>query len=207
MATPNPQPPASTAQECVLSPATSSMALFAHHAQAAANQNQTATLASGINQLSHGATKGSQNPKTANQMASSGSQDGHFPPPDNQPARCRRKLITPEIVLEMVEKQGMLMSLREIAATMGFAKSTVAATLQAHINCGPPIKKTSTDACTLTKGDTAHPLMMAIMKCDLRMPLVHCKEFHAFPKYKDKHKLSGHSFKPENYIFKCRFKI
>ncbi|KAJ9077964.1 hypothetical protein DSO57_1011500 [Entomophthora muscae] len=32
-------PSASTTQECVLSPASSSMALFAHHAQAAANPN------------------------------------------------------------------------------------------------------------------------------------------------------------------------
>ncbi|KAJ9052763.1 hypothetical protein DSO57_1030979 [Entomophthora muscae] len=66
----------------------------------------------------------------------------------------------------------MLMSIREIAAAMGFAKSTVAATLRAHTNCGPSTKKTPTGARTLTKGDTAHPLMMAIMECDPWMPLV-----------------------------------
>ncbi|KAJ9050047.1 hypothetical protein DSO57_1018192 [Entomophthora muscae] len=36
------------------------------------------------------------------------------------------------------------MFIGEIAAAMGFAKSTVAATLQAHANCGPPPKKTPT---------------------------------------------------------------
>ncbi|KAJ9082066.1 hypothetical protein DSO57_1007923 [Entomophthora muscae] len=98
------------------------MALFAHHAQAAANPNHISTMASGIDQVSHEATNGSQNPKTANQMALSGSQGRHTLLPDNQPARHRRKSINLEIVLEMVEKQGMLMSLGEIAATMGFAK-------------------------------------------------------------------------------------
>ncbi|KAJ9061356.1 hypothetical protein DSO57_1021541 [Entomophthora muscae] len=122
----------STKQECVLSPVSSSMALFAHHTQTAANPNHVSTLASGIGQLSQGVTQRSQNPETANQMIPSGSQDRHIPPTANQPASHRRKLITPEIVLKMVKKQGMLMSLGEIAATMGLAKSTVAATLQAH---------------------------------------------------------------------------
>ncbi|KAJ9082537.1 hypothetical protein DSO57_1003696 [Entomophthora muscae] len=148
--------PASPTQECVLSPATSSMALFTHHSQAAANPNHTATIASRIDQVSHGATNRSQNPEIANQMTLSGSQGRHAPPPANQPARRRRKLITSEIVLEMIAKQGMIMSIGEIAAAVGFSKSTVAATLQAHANCSPPPKKTPTDACTLTKGDTDH---------------------------------------------------
>ncbi|KAJ9058451.1 hypothetical protein DSO57_1012249 [Entomophthora muscae] len=111
-------PSPSTTQECVLSPAYSSMALFAHHTQAAANPNHISTMASRTSQLSQGATHGSQNPETANQMATSSSQDGHIPPPANHSARHRRRLIIPEIVLKMVEKQGMLMSLREIAAAM-----------------------------------------------------------------------------------------
>ncbi|KAJ9065633.1 hypothetical protein DSO57_1017387 [Entomophthora muscae] len=89
-------PSASTTQECVFSPASSSMALFAHHTQAAANPNHIAALASVINQVSHGATNGSQNLETDNQMVLSGSQGRHTLPPDNQPARHRRKLITPE---------------------------------------------------------------------------------------------------------------
>ncbi|KAJ9080468.1 hypothetical protein DSO57_1024629 [Entomophthora muscae] len=118
-------PSASPTQESVLSPATSSMALFAHHAQASANPNPLSAMASGTSHFSHGVTQRAQNPKTANWMALTSSQDGHVPPPANQPARRRRKLITPEIVLKMVEKQGKLMSLGEILATMGFAKSTV----------------------------------------------------------------------------------
>ncbi|KAJ9048425.1 hypothetical protein DSO57_1035174 [Entomophthora muscae] len=35
-----------------------------------------------------------------------------------------------------------------------------------------PTKKTSTGACTSTKGDTAHPLIMAIMELDPNTPLV-----------------------------------
>ena len=130
-------PSASPTQECVLSSATSSIALFAHHAQAAANPNPLSAMASGTSHFSHGVTQRAQNPKIANQMALSSSQDRHIPPPANQPARSRRKLITPEIVLKMIEKQGKLMSLGKIAAVMGFAKSTVAATLRAHTNCGP----------------------------------------------------------------------
>ncbi|KAJ9078324.1 hypothetical protein DSO57_1007621 [Entomophthora muscae] len=72
----------------------------------------------------------------------------------------------------MVEKQGMLVSLGEIAAMMGFKKSTVAATLKAHANCGPPPKKAPTGACSSTKGEKAFPLMMAIMERDPWMPLV-----------------------------------
>ncbi|KAJ9068529.1 hypothetical protein DSO57_1027790 [Entomophthora muscae] len=34
-----------------------------------------------------------------------------------------------------------------------------------------------------------------------------CKEFHTLHKYQDTHKLSGYSFKPENYILICRYKI
>ncbi|KAJ9061699.1 hypothetical protein DSO57_1018117 [Entomophthora muscae] len=127
----------STTQECFISPASSSMALFAHHTQAAANPNHVSTLTSGIDQVSHGAINGSQNPETSNQMALSGSQDRPTLPPANQPARRRRKLINLEIVLEMVKKQGMLMFTGGIVAVMGFAKSTVAATLQTHNNCGP----------------------------------------------------------------------
>ncbi|KAJ9057358.1 hypothetical protein DSO57_1023452 [Entomophthora muscae] len=81
-------PSASTTQECVLSPATSSMALVAHHAQAATNPNPLSTMASGTSHLSHGVTQKSQNPKTANQMALISSQDGHIPPPANQPVLC-----------------------------------------------------------------------------------------------------------------------
>ncbi|KAJ9058966.1 hypothetical protein DSO57_1007049 [Entomophthora muscae] len=134
-------PSASTTQECVFSPATSSMALFAHHAQVAANPNPVSTMTSRTSHLSHGVTQRIQNIETANQMTLTSSQDGKIPPPANQPARCRRKLITPEIVLKMAEKREMLMSLGEIAAAMGFAKSTVAATLQAHTNCGPLLRR------------------------------------------------------------------
>ena len=134
-------PSASPTQESFLSPATSSMALFAHHAQAAANPNPLSAMASRTSHFSHGVTQRAQNPKTANQMALTSSQDGHVPPQANKPARRSRKFITPEIVLEMVEKQGMLISIREIAATMGFAKSTVAATLRAHTNCGPLLRR------------------------------------------------------------------
>ena len=102
-------PSASPTQESVLSPATSSMALFAHHAQAAANPNPLSAMASRTSHFSHGVTLRAQSPKTANQMALSSSQDEHVPPPANQPARHRRKLITLEIVLEIVEKQGKLM--------------------------------------------------------------------------------------------------
>ncbi|KAJ9066440.1 hypothetical protein DSO57_1009425 [Entomophthora muscae] len=165
-------PSSSTTYECVFSPKSSIIALFAHHAQAAANPNNVSTLASIIIQLSQGVTLGSQNPETANQMANSGSPGEHIPSSANQPPRCRRKLITPETVLKMIKKQGMLMSLREIAAMMVFAKSTVAATLQVHTNCSPPPKKTSTGASTSTEGGKAHPLMIAIMECDLQMPLV-----------------------------------
>ncbi|KAJ9085551.1 hypothetical protein DSO57_1012788 [Entomophthora muscae] len=49
-------PSPNTTQECVLSPASSSMALFAHHPQAAANPNHISTMASGTSQLSQGAT-------------------------------------------------------------------------------------------------------------------------------------------------------
>ncbi|KAJ9088037.1 hypothetical protein DSO57_1027046 [Entomophthora muscae] len=55
---------------------------------------------------------------------------------------------------------------------MGFEKSTVAATLQAHANCDSPPKKTPTGSCTSTEGDTTHPLMMVIMERDPQMPLV-----------------------------------
>ncbi|KAJ9075095.1 hypothetical protein DSO57_1039577 [Entomophthora muscae] len=101
---------ASTTQKCVFSPLSSSMALFAHHAQTAANPNNIAILASRASHLSHGITNGSPNPETANQIALSGSQGRHTLPSANQPARCRRKLITPEIVLEMVEKQRIVMN-------------------------------------------------------------------------------------------------
>ncbi|KAJ9076017.1 hypothetical protein DSO57_1030155 [Entomophthora muscae] len=70
---------ASTTQECVLSPANSSMALFAHHAQAAANPNPLSAMASKTSQLIQEATQGSQNPETDNHMATSSSQDGHIP--------------------------------------------------------------------------------------------------------------------------------
>ncbi|KAJ9049348.1 hypothetical protein DSO57_1025471 [Entomophthora muscae] len=50
-------PSASTAQECVFSPASSILALFAHHTQAAANPNHISTMAFRTNQLSHGATQ------------------------------------------------------------------------------------------------------------------------------------------------------
>ncbi|KAJ9074892.1 hypothetical protein DSO57_1001879 [Entomophthora muscae] len=80
-------PSASATQESVLSLATSSMALFAHHAQAAANPNPLSAMASGTRHFSHGVTQRAQNPKTANQMALTSSQDGHIPPPANQPAR------------------------------------------------------------------------------------------------------------------------
>ncbi|KAJ9049573.1 hypothetical protein DSO57_1023147 [Entomophthora muscae] len=50
-------PSTSPTQECVLSPATSSMTLFAHHAQAAANPNPVSTMASGTSHLSHGVTQ------------------------------------------------------------------------------------------------------------------------------------------------------
>ncbi|KAJ9060754.1 hypothetical protein DSO57_1027473 [Entomophthora muscae] len=116
-------PSTSTTQECVLSPASSSMALFAHHAQAAANQNPLSVMASGTSHLSHGVTQRAQNPKTANQMASTSSQDGHIPPPANQPARCRRKLITLDIVLKMVEKRGKLMSLCQGSNLRGFLRT------------------------------------------------------------------------------------
>ncbi|KAJ9088342.1 hypothetical protein DSO57_1024036, partial [Entomophthora muscae] len=66
----------------------------------------------------------------------------------------------------------MLMSIGKIAAAMGFEKSTMATTLQAHANCGPSLKKIPTGACTSTKDEKAHLLMMAIMKCDPQMPLV-----------------------------------
>ncbi|KAJ9077758.1 hypothetical protein DSO57_1013606 [Entomophthora muscae] len=88
-------PSESPTQESVLSPATSSMALFAHQAQAAANPNTLSAMASGTSHFSHGVTQRAQIPKTANQMASTSSQDGQVPPPANQPARRRRKLITP----------------------------------------------------------------------------------------------------------------
>ncbi|KAJ9086027.1 hypothetical protein DSO57_1008257 [Entomophthora muscae] len=78
---------ASTTQECVLSPATSSMALFAHHAQASANPNALSAMASRTSHLSHGVTQRAQNPETANQMALTSSQDRHIPPPANQPAK------------------------------------------------------------------------------------------------------------------------
>ncbi|KAJ9062708.1 hypothetical protein DSO57_1007879 [Entomophthora muscae] len=130
-------PSASPTQECVPPPATSSMALFAHHAQAATNPNPESTMASGTSHLSHGVTQRVPNPKTANQMVLINSQDGYILPPANHPERCRRKLITLEIVLEIVEKQEMLMSLGEIVAAIGFSKSTVAATLRAQTNCGP----------------------------------------------------------------------
>ncbi|KAJ9070927.1 hypothetical protein DSO57_1002554 [Entomophthora muscae] len=88
-------PSTSTTQECFLSPASSSMALFAHHAQAVTNPNHISTMTSGIDQVSHEATNGSQNPEIANQMALSGSQGRHTLLPANQPMRRRRKLITP----------------------------------------------------------------------------------------------------------------
>ncbi|KAJ9056357.1 hypothetical protein DSO57_1034011 [Entomophthora muscae] len=77
-------PSLSTTQECVLSPVSSRMALFAHHAQAAANPNHIATLASRINQVSHGAINGSvRNPfcgsflGTCGQTAHRPSREGH----------------------------------------------------------------------------------------------------------------------------------
>ncbi|KAJ9082183.1 hypothetical protein DSO57_1006919 [Entomophthora muscae] len=48
-------PSPSTIQECVLSPASSSMALFAHHTQTAVKPNHVSTLASIIGQFSQGA--------------------------------------------------------------------------------------------------------------------------------------------------------
>ncbi|KAJ9068569.1 hypothetical protein DSO57_1027333 [Entomophthora muscae] len=54
---------------------------------------------------------------------------------------------------------------------MGFAKSTVAATFEPTPTVPPP-KKTPTGAHTSIKGDTAHPLMMAIMEHEPQMPLV-----------------------------------
>ncbi|KAJ9060336.1 hypothetical protein DSO57_1031883 [Entomophthora muscae] len=50
-------PSASATQESVLFPATSSMALFAHHAQAAANPNSLSSMASGTSHFSHGVTQ------------------------------------------------------------------------------------------------------------------------------------------------------
>ncbi|KAJ9054652.1 hypothetical protein DSO57_1011883 [Entomophthora muscae] len=47
-------PSPSTTQECVLSPASSSMALFSHHTQAAANQNPLSVMASRTSYLSQG---------------------------------------------------------------------------------------------------------------------------------------------------------
>ncbi|KAJ9053034.1 hypothetical protein DSO57_1028131 [Entomophthora muscae] len=91
------------------------------------------------------------------------SQDRHIPPPDNQLTRCRRKPITPKVDLEILEKQGMLMPIRKTATTMGFAKSAVAATLQAHANFGSPPKKTPTGACVSTESDKAHYLVLAII--------------------------------------------
>ncbi|KAJ9060810.1 hypothetical protein DSO57_1026858 [Entomophthora muscae] len=61
-------PSTSTIQECVLSPASSSMALFAHHAQSAANPDCVSTLASRISQVSHGVTQRTQNTEKTNQM-------------------------------------------------------------------------------------------------------------------------------------------
>ncbi|KAJ9059211.1 hypothetical protein DSO57_1004838 [Entomophthora muscae] len=45
-----------TTQECVLSPTSPSMALFAHHTQAAANPNHVSTLTPRIGQLSQRVT-------------------------------------------------------------------------------------------------------------------------------------------------------
>ncbi|KAJ9076667.1 hypothetical protein DSO57_1023992 [Entomophthora muscae] len=131
-------PSASTTQECVLSPASSSMALFAHHTQAAANPNHISTMASGTSQLSQGTTHGSQNPETANQMATFSSQDRHIPPPANQPARCRRKFITPEIVLKMVEKQGMLIV--TVGSIMPVNQKWVMDALVCQLKPAPPFK-------------------------------------------------------------------
>ncbi|KAJ9071795.1 hypothetical protein DSO57_1033518 [Entomophthora muscae] len=125
-------PSASVTQETVLSPATSRMALFAHHAQAAANPNPLSAMASGTSHFSHGVTQRAQNPKTTNQMALTSSQDGHVPPPANQPTRRRRKLITPDIVLKMVEKREKLMPLREIADAPGPGTSSVGTPQHLH---------------------------------------------------------------------------
>ncbi|KAJ9086428.1 hypothetical protein DSO57_1004151 [Entomophthora muscae] len=49
------------------------MALFAHHAQAAANLNHISTMASGTSHLSHRVIQGSQNPETAVRIDNSSS--------------------------------------------------------------------------------------------------------------------------------------
>ncbi|KAJ9082039.1 hypothetical protein DSO57_1008467 [Entomophthora muscae] len=95
----------STIQDYVISPASSSIARFAHHTHAAANPNPIFTLVSEISQLSSRIILGSQNKESANHMTSFDSQGRHIPPPANQSARRRRKLINPKSALEMVKKR------------------------------------------------------------------------------------------------------